>query len=25
LVNGRIVVDRGVYKDVRAGKILRKP
>ena len=25
LVNGRLVVDRGVYKDVRAGKILRKP
>lgn len=25
LINGRIVVDRGVYKDVRAGKILRKP
>ena len=25
LVNGRIVVDHGIYKDVRAGKILRKP
>jgi dihydroorotase/N-acyl-D-amino-acid deacylase len=25
LVNGRIVVDRGVYKDVRAGIVLRRP
>jgi dihydroorotase/N-acyl-D-amino-acid deacylase len=25
LINGKVVVDHGVYKDLRAGKILRKP
>jgi N-acyl-D-aspartate/D-glutamate deacylase len=25
LINGKVMVDHGVYKDVRAGKILRKP
>jgi hypothetical protein len=25
LINGKVMVENGVYKDMRAGKILRKP